>query len=141
MKPYPDGTSFSKSLLAGLLTGIIAAFLNLAYMIAYRESTDFAADLIVMPLTIFIGFPVFLSMAGASYFLLQKHLNSGTFLFVIICFIGMIALIIVTILDTRLNHGVLLSGARGLFLGMVVITTLLAVFLIPYLARHSKIYQ
>ncbi len=141
MKTLPDTTSFSKSLFAGLLTGIIAALLNLVYMIVYRESTNFAADLIVMPLTIFIGFPILMAMAGSAYFLLQKHLLSGTIWFVIICFIGMIALLLVTILDTRLNHGALLSGARGLFLGMVIITSLLGAFLIPYLARHSKIYQ
>ena len=51
-----------------------------------------------------------------------------------ICFISMIAFLIVTILDIRVNHGALLTGARGLFLGMVVL-------LFPYLARHSKIYQ
>ena len=141
MKTNVNSTTFSKSLLAGFLTGIIAALLNLVYMIIYRESTDYAADLIVMPLTIFIGFPILMAMAGSAYFLLQKHLLSGTTWFIIICFIGMIALLTVTILDTRLNHGILLSGARGLFLGMVIITSLLAAFLIPYLARHSKIYQ
>lgn len=141
MKTLTDTTTFSKSLFAGLLTGIIAALLNLVYMIVYRESTNFGADLIVMPLTIFIGFPILMAMAGAAYFLLQKHLFSGTVWFIIICFIGMIGLLTMTILDTRLNHGVLLSGARGLFLGMVIITSLLGAFLIPYLARHSKIYQ
>jgi len=141
VKTNVNSTTFSKSLLAGFLTGIIAALLNLVYMIIYRESTDYAADLIVMPLTIFIGFPILMAMAGSAYFLLQKHLLSGTTWFIIICFIGMIALLTVTILDTRLNHGILLSGARGLFLGMVIITSLLAAFLIPYLARHSKIYQ
>jgi phosphatidylserine synthase len=133
--------TFSKSLLAGLLAGIIAALLNLTYMIVYRESTKFAADLIVMPLTIFIGFPILMAMAGSTYFLLQKHLHSGATWFISICFISMIVLLIVTIQDTRLNHGALLTGARGLFLGMVLITCCLAAFLIPYLAKHSRIYS
>ena len=141
MKALPDTTSFSKSLLAGLLTGIIAALLNLVYMIVYREATNFATDLIVMPLTIFIGFPILMAMTGSAYFLLQKHLHSGTTWFVLFCLCGMIALLLITIYDTRLNHGSLLTGARGLFLGMVIITSLLASFLIPYLAKHSKIYQ
>jgi hypothetical protein len=141
MKTLLVNTSFSKSLFAGLLTGIIAALLNLVYMIIYRESTNFARDLIVMPLTIFIGFPILLSMSGSAYFLLQKHLRSGATWFVIICLIGMIALLLVTIRETSLNHGSLITGARGLFLGMELITFFLAAFLIPYLAKHSRIYS
>jgi hypothetical protein len=140
MKTLPDSTSFSKSLLAGLLTGIFAALLNLVFIIIYRESTNFSADMIIMPLTIFIGFPILMVMAGSAYYLLQKHLLTGTAWFVIFCYVGMITLLIVTILDTSLNHGALFTGARGLFLGMVVITFLPAGLLIPYLARHSGIY-
>ena len=141
MKTFISPPTFPKSLLAGLLAGIITALLNLAYMIVYRESTNFATDLVVMPLTIFIGYPILMALAGSVYFLLRKHFHRGAIWFMSICFISMIALLIVTILDTRVNHGALLTGARGLFLGMVVITFLLAAFLIPYLARHSKIYQ
>jgi hypothetical protein len=141
MKNSISATSFSKSLLAGLLTGILAAFLNLVYMIIYRESANFATDLIVMPLSIFIGFPILMVLAGAAYFLLQKHLHLGVAWFTGICMIGLITLLIVIFRDTIMNHGALLSGARGLFLGMLIISFLLAAFLIPYLARHSKIYQ
>jgi hypothetical protein len=141
MKTLISSPGFSKSLLAGLLVGIIAAMLNLVYMIVYRESTKFGADLVVMPLTIFIGLPVLMVLAGSAYFLLQRHLHSGGRWFKSICFISMVLLLIVTIQDTPVNHGPLLTGARGLFLGMVVITFLPAAFLIPYLARHSKIYQ
>ena len=133
--------TFPKSILAGLLAGIITALLNLAYMIVYRESTNFATDLVVMPLTIFIGYPILMVLAASVYFLLQKHFRRGPVWFMSICFISMIALLTLTIRDTRVNHGALLTGARGLFLGMVFISFLLAAFLIPYLARHSKIYQ
>ena len=141
MKNFITSVTFTKSLLVGLLAGIVAAMLNLVYMIIYRESTNFAADLIVMPLTIFIGFPILMVLAGSAYYLLQKHLLSGSTWFAIFCLIGMISLLFVTIIDTRLNHGTVLSGARGLFLGMVVITFLLAAFLIPYLAKHPGIYS
>lgn len=140
MKTFISSPSFSNSLLSGLLTGIIAALLNLVYVIVYRESTNFGSDLVVMPLTIFIGFPILMVLAGSAYYLFRKHLHSGAKWFMIICFISMIVLLILTLQDTRMNNGALLTGARGLFLGMVVITFLLAAFLIPYLARHSKIY-
>ena len=140
MKTFISSPSFSNSLLSGLLTGIIAALLNLVYVIVYRESTNFGSDLVVMPLTIFIGFPILMVLAGSAYYLFRKHLHLGAKWFMIICFISMIVLLILTLQDTRMNNGALLTGARGLFLGMVVITFLLAAFLIPYLARHSKIY-
>ena len=77
MKTFISPPTFPKSLLAGLLAGIITALLNLTYMIVYRESTNFATDLIVMPLTIFIGYPILMALAGSVYFLLQKHFQSG----------------------------------------------------------------
>ena len=77
MKTFISSPTFPKSLLAGLLAGIVTALLNLAYIIVYRESTNFATDLIVMPLTIFIGYPILMALAGSAYFLLQKHLHRG----------------------------------------------------------------
>ncbi len=136
-----NNTSFSKAILSGLLTGIIAAFLNLIYTIVYRESTGFATGEIVMPVTIFIGFPVLLMMGGYAYFLLQKHMKTGTGWFVFFCIAFMAALIMVTILDTRRNGGTLLSGLKGLCLGLEIITCLLAAIFIPYFARHPKIYE
>jgi hypothetical protein len=136
-----QSTNLSKSILAGLLTGVIAAMINLIYVIIFRESSRFSGDeIIVMPLTIFVGLPILLVLVGCAYYLFQKHLISGTLWFVVLCLVGMLVLIAVTIRDTWMNTGTLLSGARGLFLGLVVITFLLAAFLLPYLARHSKIF-
>lgn len=135
-------TTMSKSILAGLLSGVIAALINLFFVIIYRESTGFSGDnIFVMPLTIFIGFPTLLLLGGMCYFLLQKHLQNGKSWFSILCITMMVALAIFVIEDTRHHQGASLSGSRGLFLGLVVITFLIAAFLIPYFARHSKIYE
>ena len=135
-------TTLSKSILAGLLSGVLAALINLGYVIIYRESTGFGGDNIyVMPLTIFIGFPILLLVGGMCYFLIQKHLPNGKMWFSILCITILAALVVLVIQDTRNHHGSIMSGARGLFLGMIVITFLLAAFLIPYFARHSKIYE
>jgi len=131
---------FSKSLLAGLLSGIVAAAVNLVYSIIYRESTGFATAEIIMPLSIFIGFPILLALAGSAYYLLQKHLHAGTSWFIFFSIALMVALIVATMLDTKQHGGALFSGLRGLCLGMEIITCVLAAFLIPYFARHPKIY-
>ena len=78
MEPSLKIGIFSKSLLAGLLSGVCAAVLNLVYSIIYRNATGFATAEIIMPLSIFIGFPILLAMAGCAYYLLQKHLRAGT---------------------------------------------------------------
>jgi drug/metabolite transporter (DMT)-like permease len=136
-----DSNSFSKSLLAGLLAGIVAAFINLVYVMCYREITGYSKEEIVMPVTIFIGFPFLLAIGGMFYYLTMRHLPSGTRWFVLLCFLLMIALVIVTIPTSSVNQVSLFSGKTGLFLGMEIITCLLAVFLIPYLARHPNIYE
>jgi len=134
-------TPFSKSLLSGLLTGIIAAAVNLVYSIIYRDATSFATAEIIMPFSIFIGFPILLAMAGCAFYLLQKHLHAGANWFVFFCIALLAAAVFMTVLDTRKYGGTLFSGLRGLCLGMEVITCLLAAVLIPYFAKHPKIYE
>jgi hypothetical protein len=141
MDNSPNKTSFSKSLLSGLLTGVVAAILNLVYMIIYRDITGFATAKIIMPLSIFIGFPILLALGGCAYFLIKKHLPAGTSWFIFFCLSLMAALLWITILDTSQDGGSLLTGLRGLCLGMEIITFLLAALMIPYLALHPKIYE
>jgi uncharacterized membrane protein len=94
-----------------------------------------------MPLTIFLGFPILLALGGAVYYLVKKHLPNGTVWFFLFCIALMAALVLVTILDTKQDGGSLLSGLRGLCLGLEVITCLLAAFFIPFLATHPNIYE
>jgi len=141
MDDFSSKISFSKSLLSGLLTGIMAAILNLVYMIIYRDVTGFATAKIIMPLSIFIGFPILLALGGCAYFLVKKHLSAGTSWFIFFCLSLLAALLWITILDTSYDQGSLLSGLRGLCLGMEIITCLLAALMIPYLAMHPKIYE
>jgi hypothetical protein len=133
--------SFSKSLLAGLLTGIVAALLNLIYMIIYRDATGFATAKIIMPLSIFIGFPILLGLAGCTYFLLKKHLARGASWFIFFSVALMVCLLFITFLDTNEDGSGFFSGLRGLCLGMEIITCLLSAILIPWLAAHPKIYE
>ncbi|HLY68121.1 MAG TPA: hypothetical protein VKR53_00245 [Puia sp.] len=133
--------SFSKSLLAGILAGIAAALLNLIYMVAYRDTTGFATAKIIMPLSIFIGFPIVLGLAGCCYYLIKRHLSRGVawFIFFFLALLG--ALLLITVADTKDDGGNLFSGLRGLCLGMEIITCMLGAFFIPYLASHPGIYE
>ena len=68
-------SSLSKSILSGLLAGLMVAFLGLICTIAYRETTGFATAKIIMPISIFIGFPVLLVLGGLSYYFFKKQLK------------------------------------------------------------------
>jgi hypothetical protein len=140
MEPSLKISAFSKSLLAALLTGIIAAALNLIYSIIFRISTGFSGAQIIMPLSIFIGLPILPAMAGCAYYLLYKHLHAGTAWFIFFCVALLAAVLVIVALDTRQTGGNVLSGIRGFCLGMEIITCLVAAILIPYFARHPKIY-
>lgn len=133
--------SLSKSILSGLLAGLIAAFLGLIYTLLYRESVDFATAEVIMPITLFVGFPILLVLGGFAYYLFQKHIPAGTTWFVVFCIAILAALILITVRDTRTEGGRLLSGLRGLCLGLEVIICLLAAFLIPFFRRHPGIYE
>ena len=135
------GTSLTKAILSGLLTGVIAAIVNLVYTIAYREISGFDRANIIMPMTLFIGLPILLTMAGFAYYLIKRHMPFGTRWFFSFCILLLIALIFVTIGDTSGEEGTPMSGLRGLCLGLEVITCILAAFFIPYFANHPDLYE
>ena len=141
MNTSVNTTSISKSILSGLLAGLVAAFLSLIYTMVYRNLANFAKAEIIMPISLFIGLPILLVLGGFAFFLLKKHLHRGAVWFIIFCVAIMIALLVITIDDTRGEGGSLLSGLRGLCLGLEIITCLIAAFLIPYFAGHPKIYE
>lgn len=132
---------FSKSVLGGLLTGVIVAVVALVYNIIYRNSANVSTAQIIMPLTIFIGFPIINAIAGYIYFLLRKYLHGGRIGFMIFCLVALAVSVIITVVDTKNNSGSLFSGIRGLFLGMELITCILAAILIPYFAKHPEMYE
>ncbi len=119
----------------------MVAFLALIYTIVYREETGFATALIIMPISIFIGFPILLVLGGFSYYLFQKHLRKGSFWFAVFCTAFLVVLILITLQDTRHEQGTVFSGLRGLCLGLEVITAIIAMFFIPYFAKHPQIYE
>ena len=87
-------TSFSRSLLAGIVCGILAAILNIAYTVFYRKATDFTAYKVVEPLLIFIAFPLLFVIAGFIFFEMVENIRKGRLYFTILSLVMMaIALI------------------------------------------------
>jgi len=131
---HSKNTSISRSLMAGLACGIIAALLNALFSYFYRKSTAFSGAEYFEPLLIFIGFPLFFLAAGLVFFEMADTMKRGGLLFSIIC----ICLVLVAVIFWLGN---LDQERQGLFLGMTLICGLLLSFLLPYLATHARIFM
>jgi hypothetical protein len=131
--------NFVRSILAGLFAGIIAAAANFSYVFFYRSLTDGSSrNASISPVSIFVVLPILLLFAGALYFSINRYLKNGNVWYIV--FITLITgLAIVTNLFAP--GKVSLSGHKGLLLGIDVITGIICIFLLPYLARYSKLFM
>ncbi|HZJ59422.1 MAG TPA: hypothetical protein VFD24_04070 [Chitinophagaceae bacterium] len=127
-------TSFSRSLLAGIVCGILAAILNLAYTTFYRKATDFTSFKVVEPLLIFIAFPLLFVIAGFIFFEMVENIKKGRLYFTILSLVMM---------GVALVFGLrqLDKGIGDLLFGIILITGLLVSLLLPFLATHPKIFM
>ena len=127
-------TSFSRSLLAGIVCGILAAILNLAYTTFYRKATDFTSFKVVEPLLIFIAFPLLFVIAGFIFFEMVENIKKGRLYFTILSLLMM---------GVALVFGLrqLDKGIGDLLFGIILITGLLVSLLLPFLATHPKIFM
>ena len=126
-------TSLSRSLLAGLTSGIVAAFLNAGYTYFYRRAVDFAGYKVIEPLLIFIAFPLLFIIAGIIFFEMVENIKKGRLIFTMLFLLSMVIEIIFAV---RLGNGI-----AGLLLGLILITGILLSFLLPFLATHPKIFM
>jgi drug/metabolite transporter (DMT)-like permease len=127
-------TSFSRSLLAGIVCGILAAILNVAYTVLYRRAADFNAYKVVEPLLIFIAFPLLFVIAGFIFFEMVENIKKGRSYFTIL---SLVMMAIALIFGLR----ALEKGIGYLLFGIILITGLLVSLLLPFLATHPKIFM
>ncbi len=134
-------TPLSKSVLAGLATGIIATVLNLIYNFICRGITKLSLSFSVINVSTIIFATVLLCIiAGLVYYFivlyLKKSIKIYVGLFVVITVIGIL-------LGMTYHRSTDLNISRqfeGLYLGMVIITGLCGAFFIPWLARHKNVF-
>jgi drug/metabolite transporter (DMT)-like permease len=135
---YPQ-TDLSRSILAGLFSGLVATVSNLAFTIIYRSITRFYEFNAIDITTIVFG-TILLSLAcGAIFYFFVHYLNKGIMFYRIMVFI-VTAIIAYVGIDLRhLVQENIPSQFIVLVIGTQVIIGLLAAFLIPYLFRHEKV--
>lgn len=130
---------FSKSILAGLFSGIVATVTNLVFTVAYRSITQFYEFNAIDITTIVFG-TILLSLAcGVMFYFFVHYLNKGITFYRIMVLIVTIAIVYIGINLRYLIQDVIPDEFRVLVIGTQVIIGGLAAFLIPYLFRHEKL--
>ena len=129
--------SFSKALLAGALTGLIATVVNLVYNVIFRSITQYIPDEEFNFLSITLLSFIVLILIGMLYFLFAKYSNAK--IFDIILIVLMLGCVAVTIFFHTANEP-MLYGNHGLIAGFIIISGLLAVTLLPYLYNHPRLF-
>ncbi len=127
-------TSFSRSLLAGIVCGILAAILNLVYTVFYRKATDFTEYKVVEPLLIFIAFPLLFVIAGFIFFQMVENIKKGRMYFTLLSLVMMAVALLFGLRQLE-------KGIGDLLFGIILITGMIVSLLLPFLATHPKIFM
>ena len=132
-------SDLSRSILAGLFSGLVATVSNLAFTIIYRSLTKFYEFNAIDITTIVFG-TILLSLAcGVMFYFFVHYLNKGILFYRIMVLLVTILIVYIGINLRYLIQDVIPNEFRVLVIGTQVIIGALAAFLIPYLFRHDKI--
>lgn len=129
---------FSKALLAGALTGIIATIINLIYNVAFRSITKFVPDEEFNFFSITLASMIVLVLIGLLYFLCIRYISDVVF-FVTIAIL-VIAFVCITAFAHTNSSEAAFYGDHGLVAGFIIIGGVLALTLLPYLYNHPKMF-
>lgn len=137
---YPQ-TRLSKTLLTGVFAGIVATLINLAYDFFFRYFEKLYPSEFINVSSIIFATMLLFTIAGIIYFLLDKFVRHGNVVYIIL-FCVLTAVSFYAGMHVQRSSDPLVSQEfRGLLLGTVVVSGLLASFFIPYLSKHDTLYN
>lgn len=133
----------SRGILAGLFVGIIAAAVNLAFDYIYRQITHYQISQFVnINSIIFFTIPTLVA-AGIVYAIIRQYVKRGMMVYTVLSLaVTAIVALFIPLGPNMLPHGEALpASARGLTIGIEIITGLFGAFALPYFAEHPKIWS
>lgn len=146
---HPDSASSSaykynhstRGILGGLFVGIAGAVINLAFELIYRKVTAYEfSEYVNINSIIFFTIPT-LVVGGIVYSLILEYVKKGALVYMVLC-----AALTIIVAFIPLGPNMLPSGeamppsARGLTMGIEIITGALGTFALPYFAEHPGIW-
>ncbi len=131
----------TRGILGGLFVGIATAVLGLAFDFAYRKITGYEfSEYVNINSIIFFCIPT-LVVGGIVYSLILEYVKKGLLVYTILCLVLTIAAAIIPLGPNMLPTGEQMpASARGLTMGIEIITGLMGTFALPYFARHAEIW-
>lgn len=138
---YKDSLS-ARGILGGLFVGIATAVLGLAFDFIYRKITGYEfAEYININSIIFFCIPT-LVVGGIVYSVLLQYLKKGLTVYVVLCIILTTVVAFIPLGPNMLPTGQPMpASARGLTVGIEIITGAMGTFALPYFAKHSEIWN
>jgi len=133
-------TLLSKSLLSGLLAGLIAVGINTVYDYIFREMTSYSLSEVVNVAFIIFSSLIVELIAGICYYLFSK-MKKGRLVYLVVFLAIMVLGIFGAFQTERSNNITNQHEFRYLFAGIMLVDGLVAAFLIPYFVNHDKIYS
>lgn len=133
-------TPLSRSLFGGLLSGLTAVTLNTLLDFIYRGFSGFAlSEVVNIPFIIFSSLIV--AMIGSVIYFILRHVKHYRLLYEI-AFVSLTVIAIFAVLGIqRTSDPVQQHQFRILFGIDILITGLCTAFLVPYFAKHDRIYN
>jgi O-antigen/teichoic acid export membrane protein len=131
----------TRGILGGLFVGIATAVLGLAFDFIYRKITNYQfAEYININSIIFFCIPT-LVVGGIVYSLLMEFVKKGLLVYTILCIVLTTVVAFIPLGPHMLPSGEAMpASARGLTLGIELITGAMGAFALPYFARHAEIW-
>jgi len=131
----------SRGILGGLFVGIATTILNLAFDFIYRTVTKYEfTEFININSIIFFTIPTLL-VGGIVYAIIKEYIKKSTWMYIVVCIVLTIVVAFIPLGAYMLPTGQPMpSSARGLTLGIEIITGTMGAFAVPYFAEHPKIW-
>jgi len=131
----------TRGILGGLFVGIGAAVINLAFDFIYRKATGYEfAEYININSIIFFTIPTMV-VGGIVYSVIREYVKKGLVIYMVLAAILTIVVAFIPLGPNMLPSGQAMpQSARGLTMGIEIITGVLGTFALPYFAEHSAVW-
>jgi hypothetical protein len=134
-----EQTEFSKSLLAGLFAGIAATFFSLLYNSYFRLYTGFPLSEMVNVSTIIFALVLIVTVAGLIFYLFHHYFKKGTIIYQMAGTVITGLLIAGAMQVQRSSDSILANEFRELLLGVITITGVCTVLVVPFLFKRDYV--
>jgi len=130
-----------RGILGGLFVGIAATVINLAFDIIYRKVTGYEfAEYVNINSIIFFTIPTLIA-AGIVYAVIREYVKKGMIVYIVLAVILTVVVAFIPLGPNMLPSGnTMPASARGLTMGVEIITGAMGSFALPYFAEHPDVW-